>query len=129
MSLLSQPGVRVRDLVTVQPVKFLRVGDPDVGTPSWQPIGPPLRAHTRKLGSGEAFRDGKQEQTISYRIYIDYRRNQVYPFGEKDRIWVPGASDRLANGQPNYETALEIDSMVSYVPPDGVTEIQAGRTY
>lgn len=129
MSLRSQPGVLSRDLVTIQPVKEQMTGDPDVGSPEMLPAGPPVLAYSRKLGSGQAFREGKQDQTVSYRLIIDYRRGQVYPFGEKDGIWHPEASERLLNGQPNYETALEIDSIVSYAEPEGVSVIEAGRTY
>lgn len=129
MSLKSQPGVLARDLIYIQPVKQQMVGDPDVGYQAWGPVGPMLLAYSQKLGSGQSFREGKQEQTLSYRVIIEYKRGQVYPFGEKDGIWHPQASDRLSDGTPDYSTALSIDSIVSYPEPEGVSVIECGRTY
>lgn len=127
MSLLSQPGVQARNLVRVQPVKMLPGADPDVDTPVPTPVGPEIRVHSEKLTSAQSYREGKQEQTISYVLYADHRRGRSFVVGEKDMIWHPKGSERNPDGTPNYWTALEIDSVVEY-DDEGVVRIDAGRT-
>ncbi len=95
---------------------------------TFQALGNPIRVYSRKLGSAESYREGKQEQTVSYTLYADHRRGVEFPVREKDRIWHPKASDRNADGTPNYETALTVDSVVEY-DDEGVAQIDVGRTF
>ncbi len=127
MTLLSQPGVNARDLISVQPVRRM----PAVSqweNETFQALGNSIRVYSRKLGSAESYREGKQEQTVSYTLYADHRRGVTFPVREKDRIWHPKASDRNTDGTPNYETALTVDSVVEY-DDEGVCVISAGRTF
>jgi len=128
MSLLDQPGITPRDLIRVQPVAWQEGADPDIDLGSWVASAPTIRVYSKKLGSGQSYRDGKQDQTVSYVLYADHRRGRPFPVGEKDRIWHPEASDTHPDGTPDYGTALDVDSVVTY-DKDGVGEIQCGRTY
>jgi hypothetical protein len=126
VSLLSQPGVQARDLIEVQVLSNQLVDPADeYAGYAYQPVGS-LRVYSRKLTSGEAFRQGKPETNLNYTLYSSYRRGDPYPVTEKQRIWHPEASALLDNGSPDYETALDISSVVCYAS-DGVCVIEASR--
>ena len=132
MTILAQPGVYPRDLISVQPVGY--GPDPrgeDWGR-TWQPKGRPLRAFSRKLTSSELHNTGKSDQVISYNVYVDLPRgfrtgSTMLPVNEKDRLWHPEGSGRNADGTPDYSTSMEIISVVPY-PQEGVAQIDVTRT-
>jgi hypothetical protein len=128
VSLRSQPGVIARDIVRAQPVKWQEGADPDLDLGSWIVSGQPIEVFPVKIGSAESFREGKQDQTVSYVLYTNHRRGQTFPLGEKDRIWLAEAGERKADGTPDLSSALTIDSVVLH-NDEGVGTIQAGRTY
>lgn len=129
MSLLAQPGVQARDLIFVQPLaqRLLDPVDEDSGY-TWQPVGDPIKVFSRKLTSGEAYRQGKTDTNLNYTLYADYRRGQVFPLTEKMRVWHPEASGRLENDEPDYDTALDIRSVVLYAQ-DGVAQVDVSRDW
>ncbi len=124
MSLIAQPGITARDLIRVQPVKYVKPSEWENAVPTL--VGPPLRAHSEKLPSGRAFIEGKTGLDVNYKLYVDYRRGQKFPFGEKDYIWHPEGSELNEDGSPNLATSLEVQSIVPY-KTDGVAQIDAGR--
>lgn len=127
MSLLSQPGVNARDLIAVQPVRRVPA-ESQWENETLQATGQSIRVYSRKVGSAESYREGKQDQTVSYTLYAEHRRGVPFPVKEKDRIWHPKASDRNTDGTPNYETALTIDSVVEY-DDEGIAVLECGRTF
>lgn len=128
MGLRGQPGVIARDIVRAQPVVWDEPQDPDVDLGEWVANGRPIEVFPRKLGSAESFREGKQDQILSYTLYADHRRGVPFPVGEKDRIWLEEAGTRHQDGTPDYSTALTVDSVITY-NAEKIAEIQAGRTY
>lgn len=130
MSLLSQPGITARDLITVQPLSSQLI-DPnnDYRGYGWLPFGPPLRVYSKKLGAGEGFRDGKTQTDVNYTLYADYRRGTTFPITEKHQIWHPEFSRRLDNGDPDYsDRLLDVQSVLVY-PNEGIAELQVGGSY
>jgi hypothetical protein len=128
LALRGQPGVIARDIVRAQPITWQPPVDPDVDMGQWVASGPAIEVYPRKIGSGESYREGKQDQTLSYTLYADHRRGSTFPVGEKDRIWLAEAGQRKPDGTPDYQTALEVQSVVLY-NDEGVGVIEAGRTY
>jgi hypothetical protein len=85
-----------------------------------------MRAYSKKLSAGAAYNLGKEEGTVNYQIFVDYRDGQTLPVTEKSRIWHPEYSTKNEDGTKNYEErTLDVQSVVPY-PDDGVAEIQAG---
>lgn len=128
MSLLSQTGIQIRDLIYVYP--FADQPDPrgeDYGY-YLQPVGRPLRAFSRKLGAGEAFVQGKANLTVNYRIYINYRRGRPAAVSERMVLWHPEVSAFKPDGSKDPDTALDIQSVVCHAD-DGVCVIEAGRSF
>jgi hypothetical protein len=128
LGLRAQPGVIPRDIVRAQPVVWEDPADPDVDLGEWVANGRPIEVFPRKIGSAESYREGKQDQTLSYTLYADHRRGRAFPLTEKDRIWLEEAGTRRQDGTPDYSTALTVDSVILY-NDERVAEIQAGRTY
>lgn len=127
MSLRSQPGLEPRDLILVQPVRFVPGDDPDIDRPSLQPVGPRREAYSEQVGAGEAYIQGKSNYTLSYTIYVDWMRGTDLGFTVQDYLWHPEASTYHQDGTPDWSTALNIDSIQTF-PRDGIARIEAGRT-
>lgn len=128
MSLLAQPGVQARDLIKVIPLTqgYIDPDDPDAGY-GWI-AQPPLTVYSRKLTSGEAYVSGKTNTNLNYILYTSYRRGDPQPVTEKQRIWHPEGSERDINGDPIYESAFEIRSVVCYAR-DGVCKLDISRDW
>lgn len=113
MNLRSVPGLDHRYFAEVQPM--LEKDDPqgpEYGRP-WTPEGEPLEAFVHKLGSAEAFREGKADQDESFRFWVDLNEDITEFFA----IQYP-----LDSGH-NYKV-----SNVLHFYPEGITEIDAERT-
>jgi hypothetical protein len=127
LNLLAQPGIQARDLLTVVPVSRQREdpGDEDSSL-VWLPAEQPMRVFSRKLTSSEAFNQGKTQLTTPYTLYADHRRGTTFPLTTRMRLWHPKASSRNPDGTPDYETALDIQSITEY-DTEGVAIIEAYR--
>lgn len=115
MSIRAQPGYDPIDNRTVIPLRD--IADPMEGErANFQPIPGvgTMRVQSRKLTEARAFLEGKNMKTKPYTLYADHRRGTRFPIRDFDRIWHPDACDTLANGSPDYGTALTVDSVVSY---------------
>lgn len=129
MSLLAEPGVSARDLIFVQPLKFEEGADPDIDLGQWVADGPPLKVLSVELGGAESYREGKQDQSVSYTLYVSTKRGQPKPVDVRGRIWHPEASERNPDGTPNYATALSVDSAILRKGVSGmICVVECGRT-
>lgn len=128
MGIRAEPGVTPDDIVRVQPLHY--VADPrgeDWGS-SWQPRGPKIEAISKQLTSGEAFIEGKKDLTVAFILWVDYIPGRPLPVDVKDRVWHPEISRKLADGTPDYATALEVTSVVPQ-KKSRICQIDCGRTY
>lgn len=127
MSLPEKLGVARKDLIEVIPVASQDDPRGKNWGKVWAPLldPPELRVFSRKIGAGEAYRDGKTETRVNFTVYADHRRTVPFPLNERHRLWHPELSKRNSDDTPNYATALEIQSVVTN-NQDGVAIIDCG---
>jgi hypothetical protein len=80
------------------------------------PVGDPIRAHSMKMPAGRAYATGRPQNSITYRLLVDYRPGDpLFPVSEYSGfIWHPEGSEVNEDGTPNYHTALTIQSIVPH---------------
>lgn len=133
MSLLAQPGVTTKDIVTIQPVAWQVDPRGEDWGKEWVLKGRPLKAISKRLSSSELFNTGKTDLTIAYNLYVEIPRSytpgvSTPPVVEKDRIWHPEGSKRNSDGTLDYETSMEVRNTQPY-PNEGIFQIDCQRTF